>query len=186
MELGIPVARSYNSSNINDMSITQLRGLDLENEEGFVVRFSTTGERVKLKFSTYVNNYRVASAKYKGNPLKNALEFLINDPDDRIENHLDNIPDEFFEEAKRIQDVFLAEYSRAEKAFDEYVEVFKDTELKNVPAEIPYKGVLCKYLQASRHGKATREDLLKIKREYAICCGKNAARKEMEEAPMRY
>ena len=88
--------------------VTELRDLEEDNREGFVVRYSN-GFRVKVKFAEYCRLHRILTNVSS----KSIWEALRNG--DGLEDIVDAVPDEFFNWVKETKRGFLEEYNRIER-----------------------------------------------------------------------
>lgn len=86
---GFEVVQRFNFEDYNN-----LKALNWDNSEGFVVRFSN-GDRVKIKFEQYLALHRVVT-----NLNPTTLFEWFKDDSATLEERLKQIPDEFFESAK--------------------------------------------------------------------------------------
>ena len=85
VDIGIPVVKKYDG--IND--VNQLKSLDEDNKEGFVIKFSD-GYRLKVKFEEYVRLHRI---------ITNVSSISIWDylkTGQSMDEVLDQVPDEFY------------------------------------------------------------------------------------------
>jgi T4 RnlA family RNA ligase len=165
--IGVKVARSFD---VDDPEVEKLYAVDRLNEEGFVVRFHETGERVKVKFASYLNLAKDKSMKggYKKSMTYLIRERLLKDPKDMVENNLDSIPDEFFDEARKAQEDFFLLLERTGQDFDNYVLQYQDSDISAVPKDLAGSPMLCKWLRLSKAGKGTPEMRGEIRKEYAL------------------
>lgn len=90
------------------LDYTKIKQLNWANAEGFVVRFSN-GDRCKIKFEDYVRLHRqmtnlsttaIWEALKDGNPVSSILS---------------DVPDELFDEVKKIEDAIIDEFLNIEK-----------------------------------------------------------------------
>lgn len=99
IDIGIPIVEKFEWSS----DILSLKDLNIENEEGFVIKFQS-GMRLKLKFAEYVRLHRLVTNFSN----KSIWECLKNGQD--INEYLDRVPDEFFEWVKKTKNNLLVEY----------------------------------------------------------------------------
>ncbi len=109
-DIGFPVVKTYEG--ITD--ITTLKGMELENKEGFVVKFSNNF-RLKVKFEEYFRLHRIIT----GVTSYTIWEYLkTGTPMDEI---LEQVPDEFYDWVKITKAQLEANFRVIEeKARDEY------------------------------------------------------------------
>ena len=88
-DIGFPVVKMYNG--LTD--ITELKGLELENKEGFVVKFANNF-RLKVKFEDYFRLHRIITRVTS----YNIWEYLKTG--ESMEDVLDQVPDEFYDWVK--------------------------------------------------------------------------------------
>ena len=93
---------------------------DLENEEGYVMRFIRDNIRVKIKFDNYVKKHKGKDITAK--QIKDSLKKMK--PID-----LDFIPDECYEEVRTIIAEFEDQFKRKEKDF---IEEYKEIQSQNI------------------------------------------------------
>jgi RNA ligase len=102
--IGFPLVKHYNGL----QDIKALKGLALDNQEGFVLKFES-GFRVKVKFEEYVRLHRILTG------VSNQLiwEMLKNNtPLDAI---LERVPDEFYTWVKQTREKLLTQYRAIEE-----------------------------------------------------------------------
>lgn len=156
------------------LQLSAIHKLNRPNEEGFVIRFDTTGERVKIKFDTYMHlaKHGLGGSALQGKPPMSVhdmiIERLFADPDDRMENYLDNIPDELYGEAQQAQDQFLIVFTEGEATFERYIKQYHDTPFKDIDKGVPGQNLVFKWLKIERNGSAKEGERVKVKREFAI------------------
>lgn len=90
-EIGFPIVKRYDG--VNDLQ--QLKSLEQENKEGFVIRFKS-GFRVKMKFAEYVRLHRIITG------VSNVVVWEYLSQGKSFQELLDRVPDEFFEWVKEI------------------------------------------------------------------------------------
>ena len=130
-DIGFPIVKKYNG--IKD--IEQLREIQEENAEGFVIKFSN-GFRVKLKFEEYIRLHRIITN------VSNVViwEYLSqNKPFDEL---VEKVPDEFFNYVKKTAEeliykfkVILSECEEVDKEFEtrkEMAQYFKQQKYPNI------------------------------------------------------
>lgn len=111
-DIGFPTVKQYDGIN----ELQQLKALEENNKEGFVVRFNN-GFRVKMKFAEYVRLHRIVTG------VSNIAiwEYLADGkPFDEL---LERVPDEFFAWVKHTQHTLTGQYAEIEKLCKS---VFKD------------------------------------------------------------
>ena len=163
--LGVKSAKSYN---VGDAQIKQLQGMEKLNEEGFVVRFKESGERVKVKFATYLELVKGESNKGSRQVRNSVHTRLLRNPKDKVENHLDDMPDEFYDEARKAQDEFFSMFERAGSEFDLYATQYEIKALKDIPTDLVGQPMLCRWLRLVRSGKGTDEVRKEVRDEYSL------------------
>lgn len=172
VSLGVTSAMLFN---VGDDDLEQLAKTDRPNEEGFVIRFNTTGERIKMKFATYINMTRSglsggASNKAYGssNAVTNlVIDILTKNPGDSIENHLDSIPDEFFDDARSSQQRYHVIHANKMADFDQAIKQYTNVPFKDIEPTIPRHDLICKHLRKTMREGANESDLRDVREEYA-------------------
>ncbi len=102
-DIGFPVVKTYDG--ISD--IADLKGLELENKEGFVVKFSNSF-RLKVKFEEYLRLHRIMTRVTS----YNIWEYLKSgEPMDEI---LEQMPDEFYDWAKATKEALEVNFRAIE------------------------------------------------------------------------
>ena len=101
LENGYDAIEKYDFSS---MTLKELKSMNIPNHEGFVIKY-TNGSRVKVKFEDYVELHKVRTG------LNNKKIYDLCCYFERIEDVLQNIPDEFNNWVKNIYDGLLAEYT---------------------------------------------------------------------------
>lgn len=142
--------------NLSNVDLTQLRDLEEDNKEGFVIRYSN-GFRVKVKFKEYVRLHRIltnVSSKSIWEALKNG---------DGLEDIVDAVPDEFFNWVKDTKRTFLEKYTEIERdALKEFhrIYILENRTLKKdfalMAKDHKYSGILFKLYD----GKTEYEDYI--------------------------
>jgi RNA ligase len=94
-----PLVNKYNY-----LEIEKIKGSIADDKEGVVVRFES-GKRIKIKGKEYVRLHKIVSNLSE----KLILELLVENKS--IESVLENIPDELFDWAKKIQEKFIDKYN---------------------------------------------------------------------------
>lgn len=98
--LGVQAAPFWMSDEVGATKLSDWQNRDILGKEGYVIRFeSGRGPRTKLKFSNYVARHKTLSAFSK----TIILEWLIRNPGKGIVDEMNDVPDEFFEEAKEVE-----------------------------------------------------------------------------------
>lgn len=118
--IGFPIVKRYDG--INDLQ--QLKELEEENKEGFVVRFEN-GFRVKMKFSEYVKLHRIITG------VSNIAIWEYLAEGKSFEVLLKKVPDEFYTWVKKIQSEIVSEF---DKILTESKSVFKELETRKETA----------------------------------------------------
>lgn len=93
-----------------------IQGLNWENSEGFVVRFSN-GYRVKIKFEDYVRLHRImtnTSTLSVWDALRNGQS---------LQDYIENVPDEFYD---WVRETARDLYVRYENISRDYAQIYKD------------------------------------------------------------
>lgn len=109
-DVGFPVVKRYDG--IND--IEELRKLEENNKEGFVIKFKN-GFRVKLKFSEYVRLHRIIT----GVSNITVWDYLRQGKD--FDELLEKVPDEFYNWLTKTKDDLQSKY---DKIFSENNDIF--------------------------------------------------------------
>lgn len=117
---GFKIVKRYDG--IND--IQQLKKLEEENKEGFVILFKN-GLRVKVKFSEYIKLHRIIT----GVSSIAIWEYLSEGKS--FEELLEKVPDEFYNWVKKTQSEIMTEF---EKILTESKAVFKEFDTKKETA----------------------------------------------------
>ena len=102
LDFGFPIVKRY-----ENLSISELKRLNFENEEGFVIKFDS-GFRIKVKFEDYVRLHRIVtnvSTKTIWEHLKDSKP---------LDDLLNNVPDEFFKWVKYTIKNFENQYKEIE------------------------------------------------------------------------
>ena len=117
-----------------------IKQLNWRNSEGFVVRFSN-GDRCKIKFEDYIRLHRLMtniSEKRIWEALKDDVPITL---------ILQDVPDEFFQEVKAIEDKFIESYNLIQKDVTDryFIELAFYTDRKSLSESIKdyqYKQIL--------------------------------------------
>lgn len=117
---GFHIVKRYDG--INDLQ--QLKALEEENKEGFVVRFKN-GFRVKMKFAEYVKLHRTIAG------ISNVAIWEYLSEGKSFEELLEKVPDEFYTWVKKTQEEIINEF---DKIFTECKLVFKEFETRKETA----------------------------------------------------
>jgi len=113
IDLGFPVVKKYSDFT----SLADLKQLDWENKEGFVVKFSNNF-RVKIKFEKYVVAHRIVTQ------LSSIMIWESLKTNNSIVPFLDEIPDEFYAWVKKTETRLKEQFSKIEAAaLTEYKEL---------------------------------------------------------------
>lgn len=99
-DIGFPIVKRYDG--INDLAV--LKGLEEDNREGFVVRFSN-GFRIKVKFEEYVRLHRIITNVSN----LTIWEYLMEEKD--FEELLTKVPDEFYDWVRMTKDEIVRNYN---------------------------------------------------------------------------
>lgn len=110
------VVKKYDIENIKDLN--ELKALEEENREGFVVRFSD-GFRVKVKFSEYIRLHGILTNVSN----ITVWEHLMNNYN--FDSLLDQVPDEFYDWLKKTVKSLEHEYNEIERlALKEFIRIY--------------------------------------------------------------
>lgn len=110
------VVKKYYIDNIKNLN--DLKALEEENREGFVVRFSD-GFRVKVKFNEYIRLHGILTNVSN----ITVWEHLMNNYD--FDSLLDRVPDEFYNWLKKTVDSLQQEYDTVEKnALKDFIRIY--------------------------------------------------------------
>jgi RNA ligase len=164
-DLGVRVARTFDTTTGD---VEALQELDLENEEGVVVRFNENGERVKVKFPRYMELVKAANTKPKVSLSEKVLEALLKDPMSRAETMLDSLPDEYYDELRATVEDFSRRFEEAQKEFDRVVVDYALVTSRDIPDTLPGKPSLCKWLKLARNGNGSVGMKDSVRMEYAV------------------
>jgi len=142
-----PLVRIYDG--IDD--IAQLRAIEEENAEGFVIRFQS-GLRLKLKFAEYVRLHRILTQC----TARTIWELLrTNQP---LHVFLEGVPDEFYAWVRRTREELLAQFSSIEQQCREVVEQVQDLPTRKEQAAIvlksTYPGIVFTMLDQKNYHEA--------------------------------
>jgi RNA ligase len=91
--LGLPFAEAWEGNDIAQL-IQYMQNPTVLNQEGYVVRFTQSGIRMKLKFQTYIG--KMVAAKLSYTYLMNRIM------SGNLERMLDTLPEEILDQAKRM------------------------------------------------------------------------------------
>ena len=127
-DIGFPVVKRFDG--IKD--IAQLKALEEENKEGFVIRFSN-GFRVKVKFDEYVRLHRIIT----GVSNVTVWEYLMEErPFDEL---LEKVPDEFYDWLTNTKKGLIDKFNEIYSVFiDDYAEIKKDIAVKAYTKRYPH------------------------------------------------
>lgn len=125
-----------------------LQALNTANEEGFIIRSRTTGERVKLKFSHYLETHAV---KMRFSMAIVRAWFFESANGELSPRKYEYVPDEMYGAVKDEWARFTAIAQKAREEFGEIIEIHKALKFQDVPNSSD-KGWICKYLRLSRSG----------------------------------
>ena len=96
---GFPIVKEYQFSDYRS-----IKELNIENAEGFVVKFHGTGDRTKIKFEDYVKLHRNITN------LSTLTVWNLFCSGNKLEEVIDNIPDEFFDWFKKEWELLELKY----------------------------------------------------------------------------
>ena len=112
-DIGFPIVKKYDGIN----NLNELRALEGDNKEGFVVRFKN-GFRVKMKFAEYVRLHRMITG------ISNITIWEHLSEGRSIDELLENVPDEFYGWVKETKDDLIKEFNiileESRKTFKEF------------------------------------------------------------------
>ena len=110
------VVKKYRIDNINDLK--QLKELEEDNREGFVVRFSN-GFRVKVKFSEYIRLHGILTNVSNLSVWEHLKENY------NFDELLDRVPDEFYDWVKKTSNKLQMDFNEIErKSLLEFVRIY--------------------------------------------------------------
>ena len=149
VDFGFPIVKKY-----KNLTISELKDLNFDNEEGFVVKFES-GFRIKVKFEDYVRLHRIVTNV----STKTIWEHLRDDKP--LDDILNNVPDEFFKWVKFTIKNFENQYKEIEdyckqnfKFFDTRKECALYYQTKKYPSVLfkmmedkPYEQIIWKILK---------------------------------------
>jgi RNA ligase len=116
------VVKKYELKNIKNLN--DLKALEEENREGFVVRFSD-GFRVKVKFSEYIRLHGILTNVSN----ITVWEHLMNNYD--FDSLLDRVPDEFYDWLKKTVASLENEYNSIERlSLKEFIRIYHINDIK--------------------------------------------------------
>lgn len=101
-------------SKIPFTSFEELKNMNLENEEGFVLHYPKTDFRMKIKFQEYVRLHKIVT----GLSAIGIWESLSEGQEIKLED----VPDEFFKWYNSVKDDLLDQFFRIEKASQELLQ----------------------------------------------------------------
>jgi hypothetical protein len=163
--LGVRVARAFE---VKEGNVEALHGLNLENEEGVVVRFNENGERIKVKFPRYRELVKASNTKAEGSVSDKVFKALLKDPMSKADSMLDSLPDEYYDEVRATMDDFSRRFKKAGREFDRVVVEYAVVPYGKIPDTVMGKPSLCKWLSLARSGTGAAEVKETIRTEYAI------------------
>jgi hypothetical protein len=137
--------------NDNIESYEALRESNIHNREGYIVRSRATGERVKVKFPSYLELHAVRT-KFS---LKHVRKWFLEAPEDRqdhreaLQERLEFIPDEYYHAAEKEWDRMASARATARGLFLDITGDMLEMEYENVP-KCKAKPFVCKYLRLLR------------------------------------
>ena len=144
---------------------SELLAQNLENEEGYVIRFRSTGERVKIKFEQYVNLHRVST----NFSLKYVKAWFLEDPNMAIEDKLEQVPDENFDEVRETWTSMREKYDQERSKFKVEAQQYQDAAFGDVP-ESAMRPLICKVLRLIRTGTNANDAFESVSQEWALTC----------------
>lgn len=109
-------------SQYDGMNFKGLKDLNLQNHEGFVIKFKS-GKRIKIKFEDYVRLHGIVTEFSN----KKVWEMLRNGND--INELIEIVPDEFFQKVKEVKDDLQKQFNNIKNKatkISEEVKSFKD------------------------------------------------------------
>jgi hypothetical protein len=112
-DIGFPIAKRYDG--IQDFA--ELVALEDPNKEGFVVRFTESGQRVKMKFAEYKRLHRLLT----GLSARGIWESM--QTPEGLQPIIDRVPDEFYAWVRTVEAQLRTEYAAIE---DRCKDDFKD------------------------------------------------------------
>ncbi len=124
-EYPFPVVKRYDG--IKDLA--QLKALEAENQEGFVIRFES-GLRLKLKFATYKRLHRLLTQCTS----RTIWELLRTEQS--FDDLLQRVPDEFYTWVQQTRDELLAQFCAIETQSRTVVERVRDLPTRKEQAAI--------------------------------------------------
>ena len=130
-----------------------LKAQNKANEEGYVIRFRATGERVKIKFQNYVDLHRIVT----NFSLDHVKTWFLEDPQRDITEKVHLIPDELYNEVKTTWSLLLNMYAEQKQRFRDTALSYKDVEFKDVPKDDVFHKLICKSLRLSKHHDSAYE-----------------------------
>jgi RNA ligase len=147
---GFPIVKRFDGIN----ELQQLKSLEVENKEGFVVRFKN-GFRVKMKFAEYVKLHRIITG------VSNIAIWEYLAEGKSFEELLKKVPDEFYNWVKKIQSEIVNEF---DKILTESKSVFKELETRKETALYFQKQKYPSVLFSMLDGKAPDKIIWKMVR----------------------
>lgn len=109
--LGFDVIEEFNFEN---MSLQELKDMNIANSEGFVIRYDN-GQRVKVKFEDYLKLHRLSTG------LNNKKIYELCCENSNIEDVIKDVPDEFNDWVKSMYDSLKSKYELILRECEEYI-----------------------------------------------------------------
>lgn len=174
-KLSVPLAKDCTEDlDLQDKTFDDIRSLNIENEEGYVVRFEN-GSRLKIKFPDYVALHSVRT----GFQTSMLLEWLVENRS--VESCLDMIPDELHEQVTAVETLLETQLQKKmeslKKDIDYYVS--QNMTFKSIVAQCEEKGltsvqygIICKYVKLSRESGNSIMNETQIRRDCALALAK--------------
>jgi len=119
-DVGFPIVKKYDGIN----NLNELKLLNSENKEGFVIKFSN-GFRVKVKFDEYVRLHRIITG------VSNVAIWQYLSEGKSFNDLLDNVPDEFYDWVHYTRDELIHTFNQI---YNECSSVFKELETRKETA----------------------------------------------------
>jgi RNA ligase len=113
------------------MSFKELKSLNLTNKEGFVIKFTPSNFRMKIKFENYIELHRLRS----NFSMKTMFDVLYTQGWDALWKSCTELPDEFYKQAQTYANLFGALYDEisitSENDFNEIMNLVNGNEVFN-------------------------------------------------------
>lgn len=133
-DIGFPLVKRYDG--ISDIGI--LKSMEVENEEGFVVRFMPSNHRIKIKFSEYCRLHKIITQT------SNVAIWECLRDGQPLDELLERIPDEFYRWVRKTKDDLESQYASIETSAKEAFDcIWRElTDQYGFPASTPYEYLL--------------------------------------------